>query len=36
MHTCFDNLNGKKLVVGLVHLLPMVSSPLYQEAIWIR
>ena len=23
MATCFDNLNGKKLVIGLVHLLPM-------------
>lgn len=31
MHTCFDNLNGRKLVIGLVHLLPMVSTPLYEE-----
>ena len=31
MHTCFDDLNGKKLVIGLVHLLPMVSTPLYQD-----
>ncbi len=31
MSTCFDHLNGKKLVIGLVHLLPMVSTPLYQD-----
>lgn len=31
MHTCFDDLNGKKLVIGLIHLLPMVSTPLYQD-----
>lgn len=29
MTTCFDNLNGKKLVIGLVHLLPMLGTPLY-------
>jgi len=31
MATCFDNLNGKKLVIGLVHLLPMPGTPLYKE-----
>ncbi|MBQ8995073.1 MAG: BtpA family membrane complex biogenesis protein [Oscillospiraceae bacterium] len=31
MATCFDNLNGKKLVIGLVHLLPMLGTPLYQD-----
>lgn len=31
MGTCFDNLNGKKLVIGLVHLLPMVGTPLYRD-----
>lgn len=31
MTTCFDNLNGKKLVIGLVHLLPMLGTPLYEE-----
>lgn len=31
MATCFDNLNGKKLVIGLVHLLPMPGTPLYEE-----
>lgn len=31
MSTCFDNLNGKKLVIGLVHLLPMLSTPLYED-----
>lgn len=31
MGTCFENLNGRKLVIGLVHLLPMVSTPLYQD-----
>lgn len=30
MATCFDNLNGKKLVIGLVHLLPMLGTPLYE------
>lgn len=30
-NTIFDNLNGKKLVIGLVHLLPMPGTPLYQE-----
>lgn len=29
--TIFDNLNGKKLVLGLVHLLPMPSTPFYEE-----
>lgn len=27
----FKNLNGKKLVIGLVHLLPMLGTPLYEE-----
>lgn len=27
----FKNLNGKKLIIGLVHLLPMPGTPLYQE-----
>ena len=27
----FKNLNGKKLVLGLVHLLPMPGTPLYEE-----
>lgn len=31
MATCFDNLNGKKLVIGLVHLLPMLGTPLYED-----
>lgn len=31
MSTCFDDLGGKKLVIGLVHLLPMLSTPLYQD-----
>ena len=31
MATCFDNLNGKKLVIGLVHLLPMPGTPLYKD-----
>lgn len=31
MGTCFENLNGKKLVIGLVHLTPMLSTPLYKE-----
>ncbi|MDR2505073.1 MAG: BtpA family membrane complex biogenesis protein [Oscillospiraceae bacterium] len=31
MATCFDNLNGKKLVLGLVHLLPMLGTPLYEN-----
>lgn len=31
MKTCFDELNGKKLVIGLVHLLPMPGTPLYEE-----
>lgn len=31
MATCFDNLNGKKLVIGLVHLVPMLGTPLYQD-----
>ena len=31
MATCFDNLNGKKLVIGLVHLLPMPGTPLYED-----
>lgn len=31
METCFSNLNGKKLVLGLVHLLPMVGTPLYAD-----
>lgn len=30
-NTIFDNLNGKKLVIGMVHLLPMPGTPLYQE-----
>lgn len=30
-NTIFDNLNGKKLVIGLVHLLPMPGTPLYEE-----
>ena len=29
--TIFDDLNGKKLVIGLVHLLPMPATPLYEE-----
>lgn len=29
--SCFSNLNGKKLILGLVHLCPMPSTPLYQE-----
>lgn len=31
MATCFDNLNGKKLVIGLVHLYPTPSTPKYEE-----
>lgn len=31
MSTCFDNLNGKKLVIGLVHLVPMLGTPLYED-----
>ena len=31
MATCFDDLNGKKLVIGLVHLLPMLGTPLYED-----
>lgn len=31
METCFSNLNGRKLVIGLVHLLPMAGTPLYEE-----
>lgn len=31
MKTCFSDLNGKKLVIGLVHLLPMAGTPLYEE-----
>lgn len=31
MATCFDNLNGKKLVIGLVHLYPMLGTPLYKD-----
>ena len=31
MATCFDHLNGKKLVIGLVHLLPMPGTPLYED-----
>lgn len=27
----FKNLNGKKLVIGLVHLFPMPGTPLYKE-----
>ncbi len=30
MKTCFKDLNGKKLVIGLVHLLPMLGTPLYE------
>lgn len=32
MATCFDHLNGKKLVIGLVHLLPMPGTPLYEDS----
>lgn len=31
MNTCFNHLNGKKLVIGLVHLLPMLGTPLYED-----
>lgn len=31
MSTCFEQLNGRKLVIGLVHLLPMLGTPLYQN-----
>ena len=31
MTTCFNNLNGRKLVIGLVHLLPMIGTPLYED-----
>lgn len=31
MATCFDNLNGKKLVIGLVHLFPTPSTPKYED-----
>ena len=31
MSTCFDNLNNKKLNIGLVHLLPMLGTPLYEN-----
>ncbi len=31
MSNCFENLNGKKLVIGLVHLLPMLGTPLYED-----
>lgn len=31
MKTCFDDLNGRKLIIGLVHLLPMLGTPLYQD-----
>ena len=30
METCFNNLNGKKLVIGLIHLLPMPGTPNYK------
>ncbi len=30
-NTIFDHLNGRKLVIGMVHLLPMPGTPLYQE-----
>lgn len=29
--TCFSELNGKKLVIGLVHLVPMLGTPLYED-----
>ena len=29
--TIFDNLNGKRLIIGLIHLLPLPGTPLYQE-----
>jgi len=29
--TCFSELRGKKLVIGLVHLVPMLGTPLYQD-----
>ena len=29
--TIFDNLDGKKLVIGLVHLPPLPGTPLYEE-----
>lgn len=29
--TCFDGLNGKKLIIGLVHLVPMLGTPLYED-----
>lgn len=31
MANCFSNLNGKKLIIGLVHLLPMLGTPLYKS-----
>lgn len=31
MPNCFENLNGRKLVIGLVHLLPMIGTPLYED-----
>ena len=31
MSTCFDQLNGRKLVIGLVHLVPMLGTPLYKD-----
>lgn len=31
MATIFDDLNGKKLIFGLVHLVPLPGTPLYKE-----
>lgn len=31
MRNCFSGLNGKKLVIGLVHLMPMPGTPLYAD-----
>jgi len=31
METCFNNLNGKKLIIGLIHLLPMPGTPNYKD-----
>lgn len=31
MATCFEKLDGKKIIIGLAHLLPMPGTPLYKE-----
>lgn len=31
MSTCFEHLNGKKLIIGLSHLKPLPGTPFYEE-----